>query len=77
MLAIDWKFWKSYLRTSAVRSITIRMLERVAGNHIFCYDIVSSITLKSKCRYNLIYQFIYCVYVSVLQICVIIEVLSF
>ncbi|KAG8496237.1 hypothetical protein CXB51_009469 [Gossypium anomalum] len=31
MLAIDWKFWKSYLRTSAVRSITIRMLERVAA----------------------------------------------
>ncbi|XWS28977.1 hypothetical protein CRYUN_Cryun25bG0117300 [Craigia yunnanensis] len=31
MLAIDWKFWKSYLRTSAARSITIRMLERVAA----------------------------------------------
>ncbi|TXG75522.1 hypothetical protein E1A91_1Z029800v1 [Gossypium mustelinum] len=31
MLAIDWKFWKSYLRTSAVRSVTIRMLERVAA----------------------------------------------
>ncbi|PPD79714.1 hypothetical protein GOBAR_DD23367 [Gossypium barbadense] len=30
MLAIDWKFWKSYLRTSAARPITIRMLERVA-----------------------------------------------
>ncbi|TYI16127.1 hypothetical protein ES332_A08G233300v1 [Gossypium tomentosum] len=28
MLAIDWKFWKSYLRT---RPITIRMLERVAA----------------------------------------------
>ncbi|XP_022752867.1 protein ENHANCED DISEASE RESISTANCE 2-like isoform X2 [Durio zibethinus] len=31
MLAIDWKSWKSYLRTSAARSITIRMLERVAA----------------------------------------------
>ncbi|KAE8727161.1 protein-tyrosine sulfotransferase-like [Hibiscus syriacus] len=31
MLAIDWKFWKSYLQTSAARSITIRMLERVAA----------------------------------------------
>ncbi|KAK5813519.1 hypothetical protein PVK06_028970 [Gossypium arboreum] len=31
MLAIDWKFWKSYLRTSAARPITIRMLERVAA----------------------------------------------
>ncbi|TYJ33538.1 hypothetical protein E1A91_A05G109900v1 [Gossypium mustelinum] len=31
MLAIDWKFWKSYLKTSAARSITIRMLERVAA----------------------------------------------
>lgn len=31
MLAIDWKFWKFYLRRSSARSITIRMLERVAG----------------------------------------------
>lgn len=31
MLAIDWKFWKSYLRTSSARSITIRMLGRVAA----------------------------------------------
>ncbi|KAE8670488.1 Pleckstrin (PH) and lipid-binding START domains-containing protein isoform 2 [Hibiscus syriacus] len=31
MLAIDWKFWKSYLQISAARSITIRMLERVAA----------------------------------------------
>ncbi|KAK9126033.1 hypothetical protein Scep_014879 [Stephania cephalantha] len=31
MLAIDWKFWKSYLRTSAARSITISMLCRVAA----------------------------------------------
>ncbi|XP_038992733.1 protein ENHANCED DISEASE RESISTANCE 2-like [Hibiscus syriacus] len=31
MLAIDWKFWKSYLRTSASRSITTRMLERIAA----------------------------------------------
>jgi len=31
MLAIDWKFWKLYLRPSSARSITIRMLERIAG----------------------------------------------
>ncbi|OVA10121.1 Pleckstrin homology domain [Macleaya cordata] len=31
MLAIDWKFWKSYLHTSSARSITIRMLGRVAA----------------------------------------------
>lgn len=32
MLAIDWKFWKSYLRASSARSITIQMLGRVAGS---------------------------------------------
>ncbi|XP_039017410.1 protein ENHANCED DISEASE RESISTANCE 2-like isoform X2 [Hibiscus syriacus] len=31
MLAIDWKFWKSYLQTSAARSITIHMLQRVSA----------------------------------------------
>nr|XP_011469654.1 PREDICTED: protein ENHANCED DISEASE RESISTANCE 2-like [Fragaria vesca subsp. vesca] len=31
MLAIDWKFWKLYLRPSSARSITIRMLERIAA----------------------------------------------
>ncbi|XAR59744.1 hypothetical protein NMG60_11015697 [Bertholletia excelsa] len=31
MLAIDWKFWKSYLGTFSTRSITIRMLGRVAA----------------------------------------------
>ncbi|KAL6958330.1 hypothetical protein U1Q18_042120 [Sarracenia purpurea var. burkii] len=31
MLAIDWKFWRSYLRKASARSITIRMLERVAA----------------------------------------------
>ncbi|RVW97208.1 Protein enhanced disease resistance 2 [Vitis vinifera] len=31
MLAIDWKFWRSYLQTSSARSITIRMLGRVAA----------------------------------------------
>ncbi|KAB5556148.1 hypothetical protein DKX38_007057 [Salix brachista] len=30
MLAIDWKFWKVYLRQLSARSITIRMLERIA-----------------------------------------------
>ncbi|ONK63938.1 uncharacterized protein A4U43_C07F20460 [Asparagus officinalis] len=31
MLAIDWKFWKSYLFTSSAKYITIRMLARVAA----------------------------------------------
>ncbi|KAF7805602.1 protein ENHANCED DISEASE RESISTANCE 2-like [Senna tora] len=31
MLAIDWKFWKSYLKSSSAHSITVRMLERVAA----------------------------------------------
>uniref|UniRef100_A0A7N0T6H6 START domain-containing protein n=1 Tax=Kalanchoe fedtschenkoi TaxID=63787 RepID=A0A7N0T6H6_KALFE len=48
MLAIDWKFWKFYLRKSSGRLITIRMLERIAalremfqaksGNHSSEYD---------------------------------------
>lgn len=33
MLAIDWKSWRSYLQPSSARSITIRMLGRVAGIH--------------------------------------------
>ncbi|XP_057480703.1 protein ENHANCED DISEASE RESISTANCE 2-like isoform X1 [Actinidia eriantha] len=31
MLAIDWKYWKSYLQTSSSISITIHMLGRVAA----------------------------------------------
>ncbi|XP_027348093.1 protein ENHANCED DISEASE RESISTANCE 2-like [Abrus precatorius] len=31
MLAIDWKLWKLYPRPSSARSLTIRMLERVAA----------------------------------------------
>ncbi|CAB4282774.1 unnamed protein product [Prunus armeniaca] len=31
MLAIDWKFWKSCLQTSSARSMTIKMLGRVAA----------------------------------------------
>ncbi|XP_011089926.1 protein ENHANCED DISEASE RESISTANCE 2 [Sesamum indicum] len=31
MLAIDWKFWRSYLQTSSARSITISMLGRLAA----------------------------------------------
>ncbi|GAV84151.1 PH domain-containing protein/START domain-containing protein/DUF1336 domain-containing protein [Cephalotus follicularis] len=31
MLAVDWKYWKLYMRPSSARSITIRMLERVAA----------------------------------------------
>ncbi|KAE9585758.1 hypothetical protein Lal_00010189 [Lupinus albus] len=33
MLAIDWKFWRSYLKPSLAHSITIRMLGRVAALH--------------------------------------------
>lgn len=46
MLAIDWKFWRSYIRKASARSVTIRMLERVsalrelftakAGNYYSC-----------------------------------------
>ncbi|XP_019426550.1 PREDICTED: protein ENHANCED DISEASE RESISTANCE 2-like isoform X1 [Lupinus angustifolius] len=31
MIAIDWKYWKLYLLPSSARSVTIRMLERVAA----------------------------------------------
>ncbi|KAH7547894.1 hypothetical protein JRO89_XS14G0033700 [Xanthoceras sorbifolium] len=31
MLSVDWKFWKLYLRPASARTITIRMLERVAA----------------------------------------------
>ncbi|KAI3470474.1 hypothetical protein Pfo_027137 [Paulownia fortunei] len=31
MLAVDWRFWKSYLKKASARSITIRMLGRVAA----------------------------------------------
>ncbi|XP_044481652.1 protein ENHANCED DISEASE RESISTANCE 2 isoform X2 [Mangifera indica] len=31
MLAIDWKFWRSYLQPSSARTITIRMLGRLAA----------------------------------------------
>ncbi|XP_030961868.1 protein ENHANCED DISEASE RESISTANCE 2-like isoform X2 [Quercus lobata] len=31
MTAVDWKFWKSYLRPSSARSITICMLGRIAA----------------------------------------------
>ncbi|KZV41394.1 hypothetical protein F511_10360 [Dorcoceras hygrometricum] len=31
MLAMDWRFWKSYIRLTSSRSITIRMLGRVAA----------------------------------------------
>ncbi|GFS33053.1 pleckstrin homology (PH) and lipid-binding START domains-containing protein [Actinidia rufa] len=31
MLAIDWKFWRSYLRKASARSVTVHMLERVAA----------------------------------------------
>lgn len=31
MLAIDWKFWRSYLQKSSARCLTIHMLGRLAG----------------------------------------------
>ncbi|GFP82850.1 protein enhanced disease resistance 2 [Phtheirospermum japonicum] len=31
MLAVDWKFWKSYVKKAAAKSITIRMLGKVAA----------------------------------------------
>ncbi|KAL0402269.1 UNVERIFIED_CONTAM: protein ENHANCED DISEASE RESISTANCE 2 [Sesamum latifolium] len=31
MLAVDWKFWRSYLRKASARSITVQMLGRVAA----------------------------------------------
>ncbi|KAL0403482.1 UNVERIFIED_CONTAM: protein ENHANCED DISEASE RESISTANCE 2 [Sesamum radiatum] len=31
MLAVDWKVWRSYLKKESARSITIRMLGKVAG----------------------------------------------
>ncbi|KAL6504074.1 hypothetical protein OROGR_025997 [Orobanche gracilis] len=31
MLAVDWKFWKSYVKKAAARSITIRMLGKIAA----------------------------------------------
>lgn len=34
MLTIDWKLWKLYLGASSTRSITIRMLERIAGIYL-------------------------------------------
>lgn len=37
MLAIDWRLWKLDLRPSSAKSITIRMLERVAGIYLSVY----------------------------------------
>lgn len=31
MLAIDWKFWKSFILSSSARAVTIKMLGRIAG----------------------------------------------
>ncbi|KZV39761.1 protein ENHANCED DISEASE RESISTANCE 2-like [Dorcoceras hygrometricum] len=31
MLAVDWKYWKSYIKTSSARSITISMLGRLSA----------------------------------------------
>ncbi|CAL9752584.1 unnamed protein product, partial [Musa acuminata subsp. burmannicoides] len=51
MLAVDWKFWKSYFFTSSAKYITIRMLGRVAALREFfraklgsraCSDLSSS-----------------------------------
>ncbi|OAY67345.1 Protein ENHANCED DISEASE RESISTANCE 2-like [Ananas comosus] len=37
MLAIDWKFWRSYIFTSSAKYITIRMLGRVAALRELCH----------------------------------------
>lgn len=42
MLTIDWKLWKLYLGPSSTRSITIRMLERIAGIYLSVLQKVSS-----------------------------------
>ena len=35
MLAIDWKFWRSYIKSSSAHSMTVHMLGRVAGSLFF------------------------------------------
>lgn len=32
MLAVDWKSWRSYLKPSLARSITVKMLARLSGS---------------------------------------------
>lgn len=31
MLAVDWKSWRSYVKPSLARSITVKMLGRISG----------------------------------------------
>lgn len=32
MLAVDWKSWRSYVKPSLARSITVKMLGRISGS---------------------------------------------
>ncbi|KAM3374195.1 protein ENHANCED DISEASE RESISTANCE 2-like isoform X1 [Capsicum galapagoense] len=60
MLAIDWRFWKSYLRTSSSRYITIHMLGRLAAlRELFIAklgDCSSSYFLEEKVRDKRLHQ---------------------
>ncbi|MCD7470050.1 hypothetical protein HAX54_009613 [Datura stramonium] len=60
MLAIDWRFWKSYLRTSSARCITIHMLGRLAAlRELFIAklgDCSSSYFLEEQVRNKTLHQ---------------------
>lgn len=49
MLAIDWKSWRSYLKSSSAYSMTIQMLGRVAGTLLF----VDGFYIIGHCYYML------------------------
>ncbi|XP_060174300.1 protein ENHANCED DISEASE RESISTANCE 2-like isoform X2 [Lycium barbarum] len=60
MLAIDWRFWKSYLRASSARCITIDMLGRLAAlRELFrakLGDCSSSYLLEKQVREKRLHQ---------------------
>jgi hypothetical protein len=63
MLAIDWKFWKSYLQPSSARSITINMLGRVAGS--LQLDGTSYVCFISMIiSYNMIFLILFLLYAA-------------
>jgi hypothetical protein len=63
MLAIDWKFWKSYLQPSSARSITIHMLGRVAGS--LQLDGTSYVCFISMIiSYNMIFLILFLLYAA-------------
>ena len=55
MLAIDWKFWRSYLRKGSARSITICMLGRVAGTVILVKRNATMFSIKDFWYWNLLF----------------------